>query len=177
MSAHAPLAPPTQRLFLALWPDDRIRVQIAAHADDWRWPHECARYSPQDWHVTLHFLGNVDADRVPDIATAADLPCPPFELVLDQPQLWPRGLAVLCTTQLPPELRALHARLGQALRGLGLPLETRPYQAHVTLARHAAAASPPAVAAPVVWPVRGFALVASSRDKAQRYRVLRQYGG
>jgi len=173
---NPPPTPRTQRLFLALWPDDGVRAQIAAHAAHWRWPGTCARYHPADWHATLHFLGNVDADRVPEIAAAANVPCQAFELVLDQPRLWPRGLAVLCATALPAELRALHARLGQALHGLGLALETRPYQAHVTLARHAAAASPPAAAVPVVWPVRGFALVMSTGDTDQRYRVLRQYG-
>lgn len=177
MSAHAPFSPPTQRLFLALWPDEHVRAQIAAHADQWHWPSGAQRYSPQDWHVTLHFLGNVDADRVPEIAAAVNLPCPPFELRLDQPRLWPHGLAVLCAQELPAELQALHAQLGQALSELGLALETRPYQAHVTLARHAAAASPPRDAEPVLWPVRGLALVESTRDKAQRYRVLRQYGG
>jgi len=173
---RTPLTPRTQRLFLALWPDDGVRAQLAAHADHWRWPSGCVRYHPADWHVTLHFIGNVAADRVPEIAAAAQVPCHPFELVLDQPRLWPRGLAVLGATALPAELEALHGRLGQALRGLGVVLETRPYQAHVTLARHADAAAPPSVAAPVVWPVRGFALVVSTGDAGQRYRVLRQYG-
>jgi RNA 2',3'-cyclic 3'-phosphodiesterase len=111
----------------------------------------------------------------------ADVPLEPFDLVLDQPKVWPHGLAVLCPPELPAALRDLHARLGQALRGLGLALalDARPYAPHVTLARHAAAAIPPAACAPVRWPVRwpvrGFALVLSTGLKAPRYRVIRQY--
>jgi 2'-5' RNA ligase len=72
-------------------------------------------------------------------------------------------------------LRALYDRLGHALRGLDLAVETRPYQPHVTFARRAGAAIPPAAPAPVVWWARSFVLVVSTGDRAQPYRVFRQY--
>lgn len=165
----------TQRLFLALWPDDATRGQLAAHANQWIWPPGCARYAAADWHATLHFIGDVATEKAEAIAACAVVPFQPFELVLDQPRLWPHGLAVLCAAEVPVALRALHERLGQALRGLDLALDPRPYVPHVTLARHAAAAIAPAVLAPVRWPVRGFALVLSTGLEAPRYRVIRQY--
>lgn len=169
------LTSPTQRLFLALWPEDGVRAQIAAHASQWTWPAGSARYLPTDWHVTLHFIGAVDAGRMEGIAAGAAVPFQPFTLNLDQPTLWPHGLAVLCAKGVPPPLRSLHGRLGQALHGLGLPVESRPYQPHVTLARQAGAAVPPKTCTPVVWPVRSYALVVSTGDREQRYQVIRWY--
>ena len=165
----------TQRLFLALWPDDATRRQLAAHATQWIWPPGCTRYVRADWHVTVHFLGDVPIGQVAAIADCAAVPLQPFELVLDQPRLWPRGLAVLCASEIPAAPRDLHGRLGQALRGLGLAPDSRPYLPHVTLARHADAAVPPTGCAPVGWRVQGFALVLSTGLKAPRYQVIRRY--
>jgi 2'-5' RNA ligase len=103
------------------------------------------------------------------------MPCQPFELVLDQTGLWPHGLAVLRATEVPIPLQALYDRLGQELRALDLAVETRSYQPHATLARHADAAIPPTASAPVVWWVQSFALVVSTGDRNQRYQVIRQY--
>lgn len=165
----------SRRLFLALWPDDSIRGQVLAHANQWHWPSGCVRYAPADWHVTLHFLGDVPLDQVAAIETSAAVPFQPFELVLYQPELWCHGLAVLCAADVPSRLSALHEHLGLALRRLELAVETRPYRPHLTLARHAADANPPTAAVPVRWCVTGYALVTSTGDVAQRYRVLRQY--
>lgn len=174
-AANITNATSTQRLFLALWPEEEVRAQLTAHTRQWRWPAGCARYLPADWHVTLHFIGNVDTTQVEGIAAGADVPFQPFTLTLDQPQLWPHGLTVLCTTGVPQPLQALYDRLAQVLRGLGLAVETRPFLPHVTLARRAGAAAPPTACAPVIWWVRSFALVVSTGDRNQRYRVIRQY--
>jgi 2'-5' RNA ligase len=169
------LIPPNRRLFLALWPDEGAREQLAAHASQWAWSPGCARYQPADWHVTLHFIGPVDADCVANVSTHAAVPFQPFELVLEQPALWRHGLAVLCAAKIPQPLRALYDRLGDALRELDLPVESRPYQPHLTLARHAEAATPPTASAPVLWQVRNFALVVSTGRKDTRYQVIREY--
>lgn len=175
MDSGKPLAARTQRLFLALWPDEAVREQLAAHAGQWLWPAGCARYAPADWHVTLHFIGDVDTEQVAAIAACAEVPFQAFDLALDQPKLWARGLAVLCASEVPVALQALHERLGRVLRQRDLVLDARPYVPHVTLARHAEAAIAPAAFAPVRWPVSGFALVLSTGLKAPRYRILGQY--
>jgi 2'-5' RNA ligase len=171
MDSRKPLGPRTQRLFLALWPDDGVRARLAAHANQWQWPAGCTRYAPEDWHVTLHFLGDVASDKLEAIVTGAEQPCQPFTLVLDQPQLWPRGLAVLCASEVPVALSRLMDQLGQALSGLDIALDQRPYVPHVTLARHAEGAIAPAAVVPVRWLVDGFALVASTGRQDPRYQV------
>jgi len=167
--------PPIQRLFLALWPDDDVRGQLLAHASQWRWPVGCVPYQPADWHATLHFIGPVAAGQVAHIAARVKMPFQPFDLVLDQAMLWPHGLAVLVAADVPLPLQTLHERLADRLRRLDLPVEARPYRPHVTLARRADGAIPPPVAAPVVWRVRRFALVVSTGQQEQRYRVLQAY--
>ena len=176
MNSAQPCVNGTRRLFLALWPDDGVEQQLVAHASQWNWPSSCARCMAEDWHITLHFIGNVNADRVAGITANVGVPLQPFELVLDQPRLWPRGLAVLCASEVPAPLQSLHEQLGRALRGLDLAVETRPYLPHVTLARRAGATTAPATSAPVVWQARSYALVVSTGNRNQRYQIIRQYG-
>lgn len=153
-----------------------MRRQIAAHARQWAFPAGCSPYAPADWHVTLHFIGALDRARLCAVAASAAVPLEPFELVFDRPQLWPRGLAVLCASAVPDALRELHGSLGGVLRGLHLAVDARPCRPHLTLARRAGGAIAPSVCAPVCWPARTYVLAASTGGTDPRYRVLRQYG-
>ncbi len=125
--------------------------------------------------MTLHFIGRVDASQMTDLAARAAVPFQPFELVLDQPALWPHGLAVLCPGELPKQLWSLFDRLGQVLRGLGLTVETRPYRPHLTLARRAQRAIAPSTSMPVTWLVKNYALAVSTPDGDTRYQIHRTY--
>jgi len=176
MPTSFPAASQSQRLFLGLWPDADVRHQLADHVGQWTWPAGCVQYQPEDWHVTLHFIGQVAADQVDELCSYVDMPQQPFELVLDQPRLWSQGLAVLCGSVVPEPLRELHDQLGQVLRGLGLPVDARPCLPPVTLARRAEGALAPSACTPVRWGVRSYALVVSTRETDQRYRVLLAYG-
>jgi 2'-5' RNA ligase len=67
--------------------------------------------------------------------------------------------------------------LAEALVPCGVPRETRPYAAHMTLARQARADAL-GDAAPnwsLTWPVTGFVLAASRPGPPPRYRVLRRW--
>ena len=165
----------TKRLFLALWPDEGVRKQLTDHAAQWVWPGPCMPYAAPDWHLTLQFIGNVALDKVDAMMSAAAVPFEPFELVLDQPRLWPHGLAVLCASKVPAPLMRLHERLGQALSEFDFVPDARPYLPHVTLARHAGASVLPRECIPVSWRPRGFAMVVSTGVQTSRYQLLRQY--
>lgn len=175
MDTEQPVARRTRRLFLALWPDDAVRNQIDAQVRRWSWCPGSTLYAVEDWHVTLHFLGDVPANQVATIEAGADLPLKPFQWVLDQPLHWAGGLAVLCPPDIPPPLLALHERLGSVLQGLNQVVDPRPYRPHLTLARHAGSAMPPAKLEPIVWPVHSFALVTSTGHTHPRYEILRRY--
>lgn len=176
MPTSIPATSRSQRLFLALWPDADVRHQLADHVSQWTWPADCVQYQPEDWHVTLHFIGQVATDQVNELCSRVDVSLQPFDLVLDQPRLWSQGLAVLCASGVPAPLRQLHDQLGQVLQGLDPSVDARPYLPHVTLARRAEGALAPSACAPVRWGVRGYALAVSTREREQRYRVLRAYG-
>jgi len=167
----------TARLFLALVPGEDVQAALAAHGDAWQWNAGAARYAPSDWHVTLHFMGPVARHRLDELRAGLAVPITPFELRLGLPELWPHGLAVLCPETVPAGLQQLHARLGQALQHLGLKTDPRPYRPHLTLARHAQDALLPLLQRQQFgWHVAGYALMESTGQAAQRYRVLQQYG-
>lgn len=177
MTPHHLLASRTGRLFLALWPEAAVQRQLLDHVNRWTWPPQAARYATTDWHVTLHFIGSVDETRCEEIAHKALVPFVPFRLVLDQPAVWQRGLAVLCVGEVPLQLRALWEQLGNRLQQVGCAPDPRPYLPHVTLARHAKGATPPTTIAPIEWQVGRYVLAVSTGDSGQRYRVIREYCG
>ncbi|MDB5956209.1 RNA 2',3'-cyclic phosphodiesterase [Ramlibacter sp.] len=153
---------PTLRLFLGLWPSDEMRATLRAQSDAWNWPASARRTRPEGLHITLHFLGEVAATQLPLLQQNLDVRWEGCELLLDQPQVWPGGIAVLEASQVPQSLLALHASLGERLVATGLAIETRRYRPHVTFARKATGARPPADAAPVRWHTgSGYVLVQS----------------
>lgn len=173
--AQAP-ASAQARVFLALCPGPDVAAALAQHAESWDWPAGAARYASADWHVTLHFMGQVARSRIDELRAGLAVPMTPFELRFGEPALWPHGLAVLLPIATPPALAALHAQLGRAVRRLGLKTDERPYRPHLTLARHAARAQPRGRWPAFGWPVQAYALMESTGQSDARYRLLQQYG-
>lgn len=172
---HLPIAASSARLFLAAWPDETTTKQIAAYCRQCRWPHRAAPVSPSRHHLTLHFIGTVDRARLPEIAAGLGVALQPCQLLFDQPALWPNDIAVLQASVLPPPLSALHDQLADALRRLALPVEKRRFRPHLTLARHANGAMLPVLAAPVCWPIDGYALVESVLGRSGGYCIVQRY--
>lgn len=168
-------APDSARLFLALWPGASLREQLLAARDAWTWPRHAGPVPAGSLHVTLHFLGSLPREKVTALADGLDVPVGRATLVLTRAVLWPRGIAVLEPDAVPAPLVALHAALGDALLGLGVPVETRPWRPHATMARRATGAQPPATIAPIRWPLRGYALIESLALQGGGYRVVRRY--
>ena len=101
------------------------------------------RWTPASrWHLTLLFLGGVAADRVGELVAVAGpavAATPPTTLRLAgagrfgtrrRPQVFWAGV-----TGDGDALAALAGRLARVARGLGLPVEERPFRAHLTLGR------------------------------------------
>jgi 2'-5' RNA ligase len=170
-----PMSPPPLRLFLALWPDGATRQGLAAWRDAVSWPAGASTARTEGLHVTLHFIGAVPAARIEEIRTGLSRPVEPFTLLFGRAELWSQGIAVLCPHSTPPALARLHEELGDALRGLSLPVEDRPFRPHVTLARRARGAVLPASGPALEWSVNeGYALV-QSLPGGQGYRVLQRF--
>lgn len=166
----------TVRLFTALWPDERLRGAIAAWQDEWQWPRQAARVKAEGLHLTLHFLGDVAAPRVAEIARGLRAPAEPFELSLGQGEVWPNGVAVLRPLATPPALQRLHATLAEAIARLQVPVDPRPYKPHVTLARRAHAARAPQCGPDLAWPVRDGYVLVRSLPAGGGYEVIERFG-
>ena len=165
----------TARLFLALWPSPRVRAALLDYQKAWLWNAGASLVQPKNLHLTLHFMGHVPRERLALLLKRLAVPFAPFTLTFDQPDLWPSGTAVLAPHAPPADFRQLHDALGQALQRLELPVESREFRPHITLARHASGALPPAGKLELHWPVLDYALVESVAEPAGQYRLLQRY--
>lgn len=124
------------RLFFALWPDpasarhlcDAVRtLQLQAGRPS----------TEADLHITLCFLGAVDAAVNPALcAQAAMIAAPPFELEMDTIEYWRRSrvLTAACS-RTPAAASALARELRACAQRVGLNPDDRPLLPHVTLVR------------------------------------------
>jgi len=165
----------TTRLFLALWPDAAVRDQLRAWRDAWTWPRGASPVHTDKLHLTLHFLGNVPGERLPDLLDGLSVPVSRFSVQPGRAALWHNGIAVLEPLAVPPALLDLHASLAAALPALGLVPETRAYRPHVTMARRAGGAGIPASGPAIDWAIDHYALVESKPADGGGYTVLREY--
>jgi 2'-5' RNA ligase len=170
-------SPSNVRLFIALWPSDAVRDAIVQWQSGWQWPEKAYMVKPERLHVTLHFLGDVPSERILDLKYVLQpIRAQQFELHFTRPETWQQGVAVLRPDNSPTVLRGLHARIGLALAEIGLPVDERSYRPHVTLARKAAGATPPAHLADILWQSKGgFALV-QTLGSGRGYEILERFG-
>ena len=162
------------RLFLALWPDDGRRDAIAACQQAWSWPPAAALVSAERFHITLHFIGSVARDRLPQVVSGLCVGFEPFEFNLDGAQVWPNTVAVLQPQRIPHEMTELQGKLAAALRELDLPVESRPFRPHVTLARRARGAVPPAQDVGVHWRANAGYVLVESLPGGAGYEILQR---
>ena len=166
----------SSRLFYALWPDDHTRLDLvrlnrSIEAKGFR------PVQPHNIHVTLVFLGNVDAASELLLKhSVTGISAKPFTLTFDQLSYWSRP-KVLCLTcsQLPDEVEKLVTALNREVASCGLQTDTRPYKPHITLARHAKYL-PDINFEPIVWRAESFCLVEScSEPGGVSYKVRQQW--
>jgi 2'-5' RNA ligase len=161
------------RLFFALWPEAAAR---AALLDARGGSLQDARPTrPNDLHLTLVFIGDVDPERLSCIEAAGDdVVLGGFALTLDRVETWPRQrLLAAVPSAPPPELFNLLSQLQHNLMPCGIQPEPRRFRPHVTLARKAARREPAPLG--IDWPVREFVLARSGAPGSGGYRVLRSW--
>jgi 2'-5' RNA ligase len=118
-------------------------------------------------------LGDVARADIDALCIALDHRFQPFDIDLGTATLWHGGVAVIEPLTVPSALSALHSHLGALLDQVGIEREERPYRPHVTFARRAAGAVPPAHF-PLHWHIDSFDLMASRDglyESVQHYRA------
>lgn len=167
-----------KRLFFTLWPDDALRERIAQAACRYLEGRKARAVRANNVHLTLAFLGSVDEQAVDEVIAAGDLVrAAPFELALDRLETW-RGARVAClTTQMvPAPLAALVAQLRSNVQARALPVDLKPFRAHITLARDWREAPLDCRIDPVRWPVGEFMLAESPAAGGRAdYRIIRTW--
>ena len=123
------------RIFTALELPERVASQLALM----RGGVVGARWlEPGDYHITLRFVGDIDARAARDIAeTLADIRRPPADVRFEGLS-WFGGdkpRALIAKVKAESALMDLQAELERRLRRIGLEPETRKFTPHVTLAR------------------------------------------
>ena len=132
------------RAFIALDLDAPIRKALGRSQDSLRTLAPTLKFvDPASIHLTLKFLGDIDARSVPQIADqlsaiAADVQSFEFA-VRDLGCFGDRSQRVRTlwagVDDSAGELASLQARIESAMDAIGYPPETRPYAPHLTLAR------------------------------------------
>jgi 2'-5' RNA ligase len=167
----------TQKLYFALWPDHATRAALQRIGRSLP-SHGGRPTHPEDLHLTLVFLGQVEAERFDCVLRAADaVRVKPFELTIDRTGYWRRPKILWCgPPETPRALDQLVAELQGELQKCGFQPEDRPYSPHVTLARKSRPVEPIQLEEPLEWRVHEFTLVASLPVfKPPRYKVLRRW--
>jgi len=169
-----------KRLFFALWPDDKTRRAIqeatrtlVQHCDGRPVP-------PENFHVTLAFLGQQPGDLLDDITAVArdilvgDLK---LELELDKLGYWPKPRVVwLGSSGKSRSLDSLAASLWAGLEGLGVAPDKRALYPHITLCRKARRPPPLNLSRTLAWRADNFVLVQSvTAEQGAQYTVLEQF--
>src|SRR5574340_734190 len=160
----------TVRVFFAIWPDNAAQEQMAGLARRLWLESLCGgrKTKPDNIHLTLVFVGDVDAIELETLREAAnkikDTGTRAFDLVVDTIRYWKHNQIVYTTTgKVPRELTDLVSALQDALSVAGFPPEQRPYIPHITMMKRASCRTLPQLPEPVVWRVHEWMLVKSEQ--------------
>ncbi len=131
--------------FFALELSDEARQEVWARSQEWQRllepSHKAGWYEPEDYHITLKFLGDLPEARQPELIAAATpiaASTAPFVPGLEVLGAFPglhRPNVLWVGVSTGPEPADLASRLEEAMAALGFPREGRPYRPHITIAR------------------------------------------
>ena len=166
-----------KRLFFALWPDNAVRGRLAEVAG--LLPMNTGRRVPPDnFHITLVFLGNVQEQVVPELAAAAErLRQTGFSLQIDRCGWWKRAkVAWLAPATTPALLLDLVEQINLLSRMAGLPVDKRDYNPHLTVARKVTRPLTNLTFEPIQWGIKDFHLIESvTHQQGAKYQVIRSW--
>jgi len=160
------------RLFFALWPGEEVRARLARSSRELRASCGGRPVPAQRLHMTLAFLGSLEAERIAEAERAAsEVVARAMSLVLDQPGYWKHNRIVWAGASAPPPaLEGLVLELRGALARSRIAFDPKPFAAHVTLLRDARKPRAMPVLEPIRWEVEGFALLRSQLEGG--YEIL-----
>ena len=163
-----------KRLFFGLPLNEEARRAVTAAASAVRF-EKGRLHPPENYHLTLAFLGMTPEEAVPRLCRLGRLAMrDEFRLALAPDMGTFKDGAILWAGVEPSEqLFALQDRLSALLRENGFPAPDGPFRPHITVGRGMKLAAPPPNVARAVFPVCGITLYESLRlDGRLVYRPL-----
>ncbi len=167
-----------RRLFFALWPSAKVRQAIAETAGPLLHEMDARIIAPENFHITLHFIGSVtDAEKDCLHQAARKLAFQPFDFSLDCFGFFDKAKIFWMGMQVAPtELSRLYENLGEALSACDYQPDPRPYSPHVSLLRKAGKVPVEYQPFSISWHVDEFVLVESvSSPEGVNYKVIEKY--
>lgn len=132
------------RLFFAIDINEEVRHALTQLISQLRaevWGKKVHWVKPKNLHITLRFIGQCDAGKIPALVLAvqqAISDTKPFSVELDKVCLLPSTMnshAIILNMIPSKELFTLAGAVETAVTTLGFSAEKRPYFPHITLAR------------------------------------------
>ena len=166
------------RLFFALWPETGL--QRTFYESGLKLYQRCGgrRTRRENIHLTLAFLGVVEADRMPAVMQVADLiQLPAVDLLFSRMGWWRQNqVAWAATDETPRLLIDLVKQLQLGLMAAGFKFDERRYQAHVTLLRKANCPQGLIDSALIRWQAKDFVLVQSTlHANGPHYAIVQRW--
>lgn len=171
------------RLFFALPVEPPVRDALGVLAEDVAHRAQGRAAAAANLHMTLAFLGSVARACLPLVEEVGARCAPslveaaPLAVTLDRMGSFRgAGVAWIGAAQVPQPLRSLQSALMHALAKGGFVVDQRPWNPHVTLARHCRLPPVVAVHPALQLPVRALVLYESvSAAGGPRYEALARW--
>ena len=174
---------PTMRLFFALWPSTQAAKELATIAAETAARIGGRPTREETIHLTLAFLGEVPAERAPEVIAIGESVCmPAFDLRIDQLGYWRHNHLIWAgCSERPATLVEFAGGLCRALSEAGLSTDNgkRTFTPHITLVRKVPEPGPklglPTIG-PNIWTCAEFVLVRSRLSSTgPSYEVLARF--
>jgi len=168
------------RLFFALWPTSSISTSIKSNTTRLKKTVKGKFVTPENWHITLAFLGNVDK-RTKDclINKAAQLQCAAFELEFENVMYFKKTHILSYGVHQKTDLTKLNFLVDECKRVqhvCGLKSEGREFKPHITVARKVKELNDGLIIDPILWQANEFVLVRSELlEQGSVYNVLERW--
>jgi len=163
------------RLFISVNCDDKVKNQLLCVQEKIKTQSVKGSFSrPENLHLTLVFIGETPADKIPLIASVIDkaltTPVDPFTLTFStvgffkhsNKELWWIG-----TESNDPSLgilKTIRGRIADGLFSEGVNFDNRPFNPHITLGREVKHDSPIIIPKQeIIFPVKRISLMKSER--------------
>jgi 2'-5' RNA ligase len=109
---------------------EQLMLRLRTRDDGLRWS------SPEQWHITLAFLGSVERERMGTLVSQLHtIRSSAVPVQVEGTGVFDRAGILYAAVEVTPGLAELQRRVSATARGCGIELEERPYHPHITLAR------------------------------------------